>query len=171
MRILCSISLSILLAAAGLPAPAAESVATAPSTTVAARPTEAPDDAAATAPDPAADVAPAPAYATIVPSDPCYFFRAQAHRKGLHHYATEMLWVCQMMAQLRGAKLPLSDRLLATEAAFEDYRARYFDMLQTWYQDHSGASPFEIELNDNVRREIAEDSGVLLVLELVKDGF
>ena len=71
----------------------------------------------------------------MVPSDPCYFFRSQAYRKGLDHYATKMLWVCQMMAQMRGARLPLSDRLLATEAAFESYRTRYFETLQTWYQD------------------------------------
>ena len=78
-----------------------------------------------------------------------------------------------MMAQMRGARLPLSDRLLATEAAFESYRTRYFETLQTWYQDQGnrGYSHYELELNDDVRREIVEESGVLLVLELVEDGF
>ena len=70
MRTFCSISFSILLAAAGPPALAAEPVATAPSTTIAARAAEAPADAAAAASlNSARGAPPAPTYATMVPSE------------------------------------------------------------------------------------------------------
>ena len=120
-----------------------------------------------------ASVPPAPDYAALDPSDPCYFFREQARRKGLAHYATEMVWACEALAARRGAGLPLNDRMLATEAAFEAYRLRYLEALKVSHeaQGNRGYWRFGIDLSDDDKHVIAEDTGILVVLETIRNGF
>ena len=54
--------------------------------------------------------------------DPCLFFRGQAYRRAIDDFATEMLLACEAIARRRAAGVPLSDRLIATEAMLQTYR-------------------------------------------------
>ena len=90
---------------------------------------------------------------TLQASSPCGFFRDQAWGKGIGHYATEMLWACEVIASRRGAGLPLGARLEAVERAL----ARYRDALI--------AGP------DDPAPELARSTGALDALQAVAAGF
>ena len=62
------------------------------------------------------------ANSALRPADACLFFRGQAYKHAIDDFATEMLLACEVIARRRAAGVPLSDRLIATEAMLETYR-------------------------------------------------
>ena len=56
------------------------------------------------------------ANSALRPADACLFFRGQAYKRAIDDFATEMLLACEVIARRRAAGVPLSDRLIATEA-------------------------------------------------------
>ena len=59
---------------------------------------------------------------TLRAADPCGFHRSEAFGRGLTHYATEMLWACEAIADRRAASMPLGDRLAVLDVALAAYR-------------------------------------------------
>jgi hypothetical protein len=97
---------------------------------------------------------------------PCTFYRGQAYRMGVTHYATEMLWACEEIATRRAAEMPLSDRLLATEHALLAYREALAAA-----RNGPGEGRSHLSMSDARKREIAETTGVLAALEAISGGF
>ena len=96
---------------------------------------------------------------------PCTFYRGQAHRMGVAHFATEMLWACEAIAARRAAGMALSDRLLATEFALSAYR-------QAVAADREdGERRSYLSMSEVRKREIAEQTGVLAALQAISEGF
>lgn len=100
------------------------------------------------------------------PIHPCTFFRGQAHRVGMTHFATEMVWACEEIVFRRAAGVALSDRLLATEAALVAYR-QAFDAARRAGREAGRPA----DLSDGRRHELAETTGVLAALEAISGGF
>jgi hypothetical protein len=98
---------------------------------------------------------------------PCTFFRGQAHRMGMTHFLTEMLWACEAIVERRAAGMTLSDRLLATERALLDYRSALGAARAS--AGANGGSPLSV--SETRKREIAEATGVLGALEAISAGF
>lgn len=97
---------------------------------------------------------------------PCTFYRGQAYRMGMTHYATEMLWACEEIAARRAAGMPLSDRLLATEHALLAYREALSEARQG-----GGEAGSHLSMSEARKRAIAETTGVLAALEAISGGF
>jgi hypothetical protein len=102
----------------------------------------------------------------VGPIHPCTFYRGQAYRMGVTHFATEMLWACEEIALRRAAGMALSDRLLAAEAALIAYRDAFADARNA--RDEAGARQAPSE---GLRLELAETTGVLAALEAISGGF
>ncbi len=103
--------------------------------------------------------------------DPCRFFRGRAFGKGIDHYATEMLWVCDAIAERRRAAMPLSDRLLATEIALESYRRKIISAAVTDLDRRRRERDRRLGLSEAENLRIAEESGALTALDAVRLGF
>ncbi len=103
--------------------------------------------------------------------DPCRFFRGRAFGKGVDHYATEMLWVCNAIAERRRAAMPLSDRLQATEAALENYRQGVVSATVADLDRRRRARERRLGLSEEDTLRIAEESGALIALDAVRSGF
>jgi hypothetical protein len=101
-------------------------------------------------------------------SHPCTFYRSQAHRKGVTHFATEMHWACEAIVARRSAGMTLSDRLLATEHAL----IRYREALTEAASDRTaGTRTSLMSISDERKHQIAEESGLLVALEAISGGF
>lgn len=103
--------------------------------------------------------------------DPCHFFRGRALGKGVDHYATEMLWVCDAIADRRAAALPMSDRLRATEAALDGYRREVLAASVADFVRRRAARDLTLGLSEADTLRIAEETGALGALEAVRAGF
>ena len=105
--------------------------------------------------------------------DPCLFFRSQAEDKGLTDYTREMLWACEEIARRRVARMPLSDRLLATAAMLDAYRSAVIAATSEMSQRKRavGAPPWALGLTDEEKHAIADATGALLVLEAIQTGY
>jgi hypothetical protein len=106
-------------------------------------------------------------------SDPCLFFRGQAHARGLHDFETEMLMACEEIWRRRTAGHRLSDRVQATDAMLQTYRqavvAAGTEALSTRLR--ANRAPWLLGLSDEERHAIAEATGALLVLDSIRNGF
>lgn len=108
---------------------------------------------------------------TIDPA--CTFFRGQAYRRAVVHFATEMMWVCETIAQRRAARIALGDQLLATETAMRQYRDAVIAAGRVAFAEtrSSDAAPRIHGLSDDAKRRLAEETGALLALDAIRDGF
>jgi hypothetical protein len=104
---------------------------------------------------------------------PCVFFRGQAYRQGVVHFASEMLWVCEAIAARRAARMPLGDRLAATEAAMERYRDAVISAGRMAFAEtrSSDIAPRIHGLSDEAKHRIAAETGALVALEAIREGF
>lgn len=102
--------------------------------------------------------------------DPCLFFRGQAYRRAIDDFATEMLLACEAIARRRAAGVPLSDRLIATEAMLQTYREAVLSARPETF-DGSGTLRWELGLTAAQKHAIADETGVLLALEAIRHGF
>lgn len=114
-----------------------------------------------------------PRLGTLEPASACTFFRGQAYRKGLAHFATEMLWACETIAERGVARMPLNARLAATEAAMRRYREAVIAAGRTAFAETrmQDVAPRTHGLTDATKLRIAEESGVLAALEAIRGGF
>jgi len=103
----------------------------------------------------------------------CTFFRGQAYRRGMVHFATEMLWACEAIATRRAAGMPVGVRLEATEAALQRYRSAVIDAGRTAFAETrlSDAGPQVHGLSDGTKHRIAAETGALAALEAIRNGF
>lgn len=110
---------------------------------------------------------------TFEAAKPCEFFRGQSYRRGLTHFATEMFWVCEVIAARKAARMPLGDRLAATDAALSDYRAAVIAAGRTAFAETRirDIGPQNHGLSDATKRHLAEETGVLAALEAIRTGY
>ncbi|MEM8570880.1 MAG: hypothetical protein AAGG56_08205 [Pseudomonadota bacterium] len=108
-----------------------------------------------------------------VKSDPCLFYRSQAWRQGVSHYAQEMLLSCEAITNRRQAGIELSDRLLAAEHALKEYRSRVIARAVRHYRSDEmpRSDTGHHRVSEEEKRKIAEESGVLLAMEGLSSGF
>ena len=112
----------------------------------------------------------ASADAALRVGDPCRFFRGQAYKRAIDDFATEMLVACEVIARRRAADVPLSDRLIATEAMLETYREAVLAARPETF-DGNGTLRWELGLTAAQKHAIADETGVLLALEAIRHGF
>jgi hypothetical protein len=101
-------------------------------------------------------------------SDPCSFYRLEAYGKGLEHFATELVWACEAIAERRAAGMPLSDRMQAVAFALDRYR-------EALVEANRAGSPRPgagwREARERARAALAEETGMLAALEGIRAGF
>jgi hypothetical protein len=116
----------------------------------------------------AADEAAAPVPAVQRTPDPCTFYRMRARNLGINHWATEVVWACEAIAQRREAGMDLNDRMLAVEFALESYReALVADRRERIARPGSRARAEQREAEER----LAEETGMLAALEAIRTGF
>ena len=105
--------------------------------------------------------------------DPCVFFRSQAYSRGVYDFAAEMLAACEEIARRRASSSPLGDRLIATEAMLNDYRAALIAAGAEAFarKRRGGEAPWSLGLSDAEKYAIADATGALLALEAIRLGF
>lgn len=108
---------------------------------------------------------------TIGPA--CGFFHGQAYRRGIQHFATEMLWACETIAQRRASRMPLGARLEEADVALHRYRDAVISAGRTAFAETrtSDAAPRIHGLSDDAKRRLAEEAGALTSLEAIRNGF
>lgn len=104
-------------------------------------------------------------------SDPCSFYRLEAWGKGLEHYATEVVWACEVVAERRGAGMPLSDRMKAVAFALERYRSALVEANRRGFAHRPGPGDGWREARERGRAALAEETGMLAALEAIRSGF
>ena len=106
-------------------------------------------------------------------SDSCTFFRSQAYNHGLDDFSTEMLMACQQIARRHAAGVPLGDRLTATEAILDTYRKAVVAAATAAYERKREGirAPWARGLSQEEKRAIADETGALLALEVIRTGF
>jgi hypothetical protein len=104
-------------------------------------------------------------------SDPCSFYRMEAYGKGLEHYATEVVWACEVVAERREAGMPLSDRMKAVAFALERYRAALVEANRRGFAHRPGPGDGWREARERAREALAEEAGMLAALEAIRSGF
>jgi hypothetical protein len=104
-------------------------------------------------------------------SDPCSFYRHEAYGKGLEHFATEVVWACEAVAERRGAGMPLSDRMRAVEFALERYREAVVAANRRGFAHRPGPGDGWRDARERTREALAAETGILAALEAIRAGF
>lgn len=105
--------------------------------------------------------------------DPCGFYRTQAYGRGLDHFLTEMLWVCEAIEARRRADLPMSDRMVAAEQALERYRLALVEATAARIASirTRQAGVRRLDPADAIKASLADSTGVLATLEAMRYGY
>ena len=107
---------------------------------------------------------------TLGAADACGFHRSEAFGRGITHYATEMLWACEAIADRRAAGMPLGDRLAVIEVALAAYREAVIAAGRRAFAERRGNTGMP-KLTEAAKRDLAERSGALAALEAIQTGF
>jgi hypothetical protein len=98
----------------------------------------------------------------------CTFYRVRARGLGLQHWATELVWACEMVAERRAANMPLNDRMLAVEHALVLYRDALLKNRRDWIARREGREPVPLR---EAEARLAAETGMLAALEAIQQGF
>jgi hypothetical protein len=102
---------------------------------------------------------------------PCRLFEVEASCKPATHFASGAPTACREIARRRAERRPLGDRLEATVAVLERYRAATCAAHAAARTAAAGVPAWARGATEEDKARIAGETGVLTALQYMRDGY